>query len=93
MLEAMSCGLPVLATNVGGAPDVIQDQVSGWLIPPDDTVALQRGLETLLQDTSLRLRLGAAARERIISGFSLDSIAGRLAALYHRLLDTRTMGK
>lgn len=89
MLEAMSCGLPVLATKVGGAPDVIQDQVSGCLIPPDDIDALQRGLEMLLRDAALRLRLGIAARERIVSNFSLDSVAGRLAALYHRLLNTK----
>lgn len=87
MLEAMSCGLPVLATAVGGAPDVIQHNVSGFLIPPDDVDALQRGLNTLLEDRSLRLKYGAAARQRIVSDFSLDSVADRLADLYHRLLN------
>jgi len=89
MLEAMSCGLPVLATRVGGAPDVIQHNVSGFLIPPDDLESLQRGLDALLADKSLRLRLGAAARQRIVSDFSLDSVAERLAALYHRLLNDK----
>lgn len=87
MLEAMSCGLPVLATTVGGAPDVIQHNVSGYLIPPDDLDSLQRGLDTLLADQSLRLELGAEARQRIVSDFSLDSVAERLANLYHRLLN------
>jgi glycosyltransferase involved in cell wall biosynthesis len=86
MLEAMSCGLAVLATTVGGAPDVIAHNVSGYLIPPDDVDALQRELETLLADRSLRFRLGAAARNRIVADFSLDSVAGKLASLYHRLL-------
>lgn len=87
MLEAMSCALPVLATKVGGAPDVIEHNVHGYLIPADDTDALQKGLETLLADKSMRLRLGAAARQRILSDVSLDSVSERLSALYHRLLN------
>lgn len=86
MLEAMSCGLPVLATRVGGAPDVIQEHVTGYLIPPDDVDALRHGIETLLDDGPLRFTLGANARERIVSEFSIDAVAGRLAILYHRLL-------
>lgn len=86
MLEAMSCGLPVLATKVGGAPDVIKHGESGWLIPPDDIDALQQGLETLLEDEALRFTLGTNARQRILSHFSLDSVARRLAALYQQIL-------
>jgi glycosyltransferase involved in cell wall biosynthesis len=86
MLEAMSCGLPVLATSVGGAPDVIEHQVSGWLIPPEDVDSLQQGLETLLADESLRFSLGSQARQRILSSFSLDSTARQLAALYQQLM-------
>ncbi len=91
MLEAMSCALPVLATKVGGAPDVIEQNVHGCLIPPDDLESLQPGLESLLADQALRLRLGAAARGRIVSDFSLDSVAERLSALYDRLLESRTV--
>jgi glycosyltransferase involved in cell wall biosynthesis len=86
MLEAMSCGLPVLATTVGGAPDVIEHKQSGFLIPPDDGDALQHGLETLLGDATLRFALGSNARSRILADYSLDSVAERLAALYDRLL-------
>jgi glycosyltransferase involved in cell wall biosynthesis len=86
MLEAMSCGLPVLATTVGGAPDVIEHEVSGWLIPPEEVVALKQGLETLLGDRALRFSLGTNARQRILSGFSLDSVARRLAGLYQQLM-------
>ena len=87
MLEAMSCGLPVLATTVGGAPDVIRHHENGYLIPPDDVESLQRGLETLLGDRTLRFTLGSNARARILADFSLDSVARRLAALYARLLN------
>lgn len=87
MLETMSCALPVLATKVGGAPDVIEHNVHGYLIPPDDVNSLHQGLEALLADQALRLRLGAAARKRILADFSLDSVAERLSTLYHRLLN------
>jgi glycosyltransferase involved in cell wall biosynthesis len=86
MLEAMSCGLPVLATTVGGAPDVIEHGVSGYLIPPEDLDSLNLGLQTLLADGTLRFRLGSNARARILSDFSLDSVAERLASLYDRLI-------
>jgi glycosyltransferase involved in cell wall biosynthesis len=86
MLEAMSCGLPVLATTVGGAPDVIEHQTSGWLVPPDDVDGLQQGLESLLSEEALRFSLGSNARQRILSSFSLDSIARHLAGLYQQLM-------
>ena len=89
MLEAMSCGLPVLATTVGGASDVIEHGVSGYLIPPDDLDSLQSGLQTLLADGTLRFRLGSNARARILSDFSLDTVAERLASLYDRLIHSR----
>jgi glycosyltransferase involved in cell wall biosynthesis len=91
MLEAMSCALPVLATNVGGAPDVIEQDVHGCLIKPDDMGSLRQGLETLLADRTRRFRLGAAARERILSAFSLDSVADRLCDLYDRVLNSEPL--
>jgi len=86
LLEALSTGLPVLATSVGGTPDVISHDVNGYLIPPDDLPALKTGLMTLLAGETLRARLGTEGRQRIIAGFSLDSVAMRLDTLYHSLL-------
>jgi glycosyltransferase involved in cell wall biosynthesis len=86
LLEALSTGLPVLATSVGGTPDVISHGVNGYLIPPDDLPALKNGLTTLLADRALRASLGMEGRQRILKDFSLDSIATRLDALYHNFL-------
>src|SRR5215216_5577585 len=82
LLEALSSGLPVLATSVGGTPDVISHGKNGYLIPPDDLPALKMGLTTLLADPSLRARLGNGGRQRILMDYSLDSVAMRLDALY-----------
>jgi len=87
LLEALSTGLPVLATSVGGTPDVISHGVNGYLIPPDDLTALKIGLTDLLSDAALSARLGIAGRQCILANFSLDSVATCLAALYQSLLD------
>jgi len=86
LLEALSSGLPVLVTSVGGARDVIQHNVNGYLIPPDDLPCLRLGLLTLLGDSTLRRRLGESGRQRILSDYSLDAIANQLADLYTRFI-------
>lgn len=90
LLEALSTGLPVLATSVGGTPDVITHGENGYLIPPDDLSALKTGLTVLLGDPDLRAQLGTQGRRRIQKDFSLNSVAGRLATLYRSLLGTQT---
>jgi glycosyltransferase involved in cell wall biosynthesis len=89
MLEAMATGLPVLATQVGGATDLITHGESGWLIPPDDPAALQTAFLTLIGDTELCSRLGAAGRERILRDYQLETTAARLHALYQRVIPAR----
>jgi glycosyltransferase involved in cell wall biosynthesis len=86
LLEAMSTGLPVLATSVGGSQDVIQHESNGYLIAPDKPEELRQGLQALLKNPERRKRLGLNARLRIISNYSLNLDADRLAALYARLL-------
>jgi glycosyltransferase involved in cell wall biosynthesis len=87
LLEALSSGLPVLVTSVGGARDVIQHNINGYLIPPDDLPSLRIGLLTLLGDSTMRRRLGESGRQRILSDYSLDAIANQLADLYTRFIN------
>lgn len=85
LLEAMAAGLPVVATAVGGAEDVIQHGVSGWLAPPDAPEALYTGLDRVLGEADLRAVWGQAARAQMVRHYDLSGLAQRLAAVYARL--------
>lgn len=87
LLEALSSGLPALATSVGGTKDVIEHNINGYLIPPDDLSSLRNGLSTLLGDPALRKKLGEGGRQRILSNFSLDAVADKLIDLYTRVME------
>lgn len=88
-LEAMSAGLPVLATAVGGVPEAIEHDRTGWLIPANDVAALAGALERLLDDAPLRARLGATARQAFLTRFTLDAMTERYRALYVQLWAAR----
>ncbi|GAC1318239.1 MAG: hypothetical protein NVSMB2_12840 [Chloroflexota bacterium] len=84
LLEAMAVGLPSVATSVGGNVDVIRDGVDGWLVAPENPSALARGIVHALCAPD-RLRVGCAARARVVRDFSLDRTADQLASLYREL--------
>jgi glycosyltransferase involved in cell wall biosynthesis len=81
-LEASAAGVPVVATAVGGTPEVIADRETGFLVPPGSPGAIAGRVSDLLRDPSLAKRLGAAGRERMQSVFTFDA----QAALYLKLL-------
>ncbi len=81
LLEALACGLPAVATGVGGAPDIIQQAQNGWLIPPGDLFALQGALLQLLADPVLRSKMGAQASLSVES-YALPAVADRLVEIY-----------
>ena len=89
MLEALSTGLGVIVTDVGGAPDVIEDGINGLLVPPNDKKKLIDALVTLLKNTELCRRLGDTGRRTIESRYSLDNTADQLVGLYTRLMEGR----
>jgi glycosyltransferase involved in cell wall biosynthesis len=86
LLEAMACGLPAIATSVGGAPDVVKHGEEGWLIAPDAPAELEEALNIFLGDAVLRERVGVAARKKIEAKYSLEAVVDGLDRLYSSLL-------
>ncbi len=90
--EAMAHARPVVASDVGGLRDLVVDGETGLLVPPHDVVALRAALERLLDDRELRLRLGSAARERVRSYCSWDSITDSVVSAYEDASSVRRRG-
>jgi glycosyltransferase involved in cell wall biosynthesis len=84
-IECLTCGIPLVATAVGGLPEIIEHDRSGVLVAAGDPAALAAALEGLLRDPHRRERLGAAGSERA-QAFTIERIAARFAQLYRRLL-------
>lgn len=80
--EAMSCGLPVVATAVGGTPDLIEDGRTGLLVPTEDEAALAAAIWRCTQDTDLCVRLGNAARAHAVQRFGLDVMVAQYETLW-----------
>jgi starch synthase len=81
-LEAMACGTAVVASKVGGIPEVVADGETGLLVPPDDPDALAESITALTRDRDRAKAMGAAGRERAQSQFDWGKIAGQTAELY-----------
>jgi glycosyltransferase involved in cell wall biosynthesis len=86
ILEAMAAGLPVVASDVGGVPELVVDRETGFLVPPGDPHALAAAIERLLDDPDLRGRFGAAGRARVSTHFDLASAQRAHLDLYRALL-------
>jgi glycosyltransferase involved in cell wall biosynthesis len=89
VMEAMAAARPIVATAVGGTPELIQDGVHGLLAPPESPEALARGILTLLADPARGARMGRAARARIETSFGLEALVERVSRLYERVTACR----
>ena len=85
LLEAMSWGLPVLVSDIPANLSVVRHQENGWVVPVNDSQALAAAMLQLLADEPLSLQLGRAARQTIEDKYTIQQVAGQLAALYRRL--------
>jgi colanic acid/amylovoran biosynthesis glycosyltransferase len=78
LMEAMAMGVPVIATRVGGVPELVEHGVSGLLAPPADPVALAEAIATLAEDPEARERMGTAGRRRVFKQHDIERVAGQL---------------
>jgi len=86
LLEAMALEKPIVASRVGGIPDIVKDGVSGLLVPPRDSVALASALIQLLHDRDRRLKMGRAGRHRLEQHFTLGGMVKVIQDIYAGLL-------
>src|ERR1700723_360323 len=82
VLEAMASGLPVIACDVGGLREVVEDGRSGIVVPPANARAIASAIERLADSAELRSQMGAAARVRVVENYSIETMAARTLALY-----------
>jgi alpha-maltose-1-phosphate synthase len=87
-IEAMASGTPVVASEIGGLPEVVEDGVTGFLVEPGNVEELRSRLAELLTNRQLAERLGRNARERVLEMFTWAACAERCLAAYSELLDT-----
>jgi glycosyltransferase involved in cell wall biosynthesis len=85
-IEALAAGRPVVATRVGGVPDVVRDGVDGFLTPPGAVDELARRLAELAADPRLRLQMGSAGREHVVPRYSVGRLIDETDLLYRSLL-------
>lgn len=86
IMEAMATGLPVVASNVGGIPDLVRHGEDGFLHDPQDVEGMAHSVAALLADAGLRTRLGAGARQRVLQEFSLRKMGDRILQRYQEML-------
>jgi glycosyltransferase involved in cell wall biosynthesis len=90
VVEALSQGLPVVATRAGAIPELVRDGLHGRLVPPGDAGAFAAAIESLARDPDSRHRMGAAGIERVAEGWDLDAGADRIQQLLQATLPSAT---
>jgi L-malate glycosyltransferase len=88
LLDAMACARPIVATRAGGIPEIVEDDVTGLLVPPRDAVALAQAIVRALEDEPLRARIGAAGFVRVSERFSAQRMVAATARVYERVAGT-----
>ncbi|MFZ2060609.1 MAG: glycosyltransferase, partial [Candidatus Binatus sp.] len=81
-LEAMASALPVIASDVGGLREAVEDGRTGIIVPPANASAITSAIVRLTESAELRLQMGAAARARVVENYSMKTMAARTLALY-----------
>jgi len=87
LLEALAAGLPCIATDVGGNPELVRDGENGFLVPPNQPAPLSRLLDILANDPELRARMGERSRQRAQDEYSLEAMVRRTERIYEKVVD------
>jgi glycosyltransferase involved in cell wall biosynthesis len=87
LLEAASCGRPIIASDMPGCREVVTAGETGFLVPPHDIAALAEAIAWLARDPALRRQMGAAGRRRVVAGFGEEMVAQQTVALLRSMLD------
>lgn len=90
IIEALAVGCPVVATDVGGVPDIVMNNRTGMLVPPNDPAALALAINRLIRDPELRRRLGSQGREQVFRRYHSDVVIANLMTVYESLVRART---
>lgn len=91
VVEAMAFGLPVVASSAGGLGEIVEDGVTGILVPPGDARALAAAIAELLRDPPLRLRMGSEGRQRVLAHFRTETVASTMLQVYGGFVRRRTL--
>lgn len=86
-LEALSCETPVVASNVGGIPEVVRNHENGILVPPNDAVKLAEGIQYLLDNAEIRKKFGEKGRRWVVKNFSSEIVIKKLLQIYKNMID------
>ena len=86
IIESMASGVPVVATNVGGIPDLIRDGVNGHLVPPRNPEAVARAALSILRDPNRRASMAVAARASVVPEYEVDTLVARMDRLYREIV-------
>jgi glycosyltransferase involved in cell wall biosynthesis len=89
ILESMAAGKPVIATNVGGSPEMVVNNVTGYLVPPADSNSMASAITTLLQDPDKAKAMGAAGKRLVEEKFTFEAMVKKYEKLYVSLLEDR----
>jgi glycosyltransferase involved in cell wall biosynthesis len=90
VLEASASGIPVIASRVGGVPDLIDDGKTGIIVNPKNILDLEQALLKLKNNSELKLEMGKRARERVASEFTWDKICDKLETFYSEVIGQKT---
>jgi glycosyltransferase involved in cell wall biosynthesis len=91
LMEAMACGCPVVASNIGGNPELVRNGETGLLFEPGDAASLAAALQTLIENESLRRRLADNGAKFLRDSFSIRASAQRMGEIYAQLLRSRSV--